>query len=118
MDLPAGAPGKGQLYIDGKLVAAAEEERFLRDKHAKNRMPFEAAKFCLAFAGIKPADVVNLEPGSVGFPESVIDMMSGGLGWPPGGFPQEVMRVVLGEKKFKEAKTKGDIVDFYNQIWE
>jgi carbamoyltransferase len=45
------------LYIDGKLVAAAEEERFLRDKHAKNRMPFEAAKFCLDFAGIKPADV-------------------------------------------------------------
>jgi carbamoyltransferase len=45
------------LYIDGTLVAAAEEERFLRDKHAKNRMPFEAAKFCLAFAGIKPAEV-------------------------------------------------------------
>ena len=45
------------LYIDGKLVAAAEEERFVRDKHAKNRMPYEAAKFCLEFAGIKPADV-------------------------------------------------------------
>jgi pyruvate carboxylase len=54
--------------------------------------------------GIKPADVVNLEPDSIGFPESVIDMMSGGLGWPPGGFPEDVMRVVLGEKKFKEAK--------------
>jgi len=45
------------LYVDGKLVAAAEEERFVRDKHAKNRMPYEAAKFCLAHAGIKPADV-------------------------------------------------------------
>jgi len=45
------------LYVDGKLVAAAEEERFIRDKHAKNRMPFEAAKFCLDFAGIRPADV-------------------------------------------------------------
>lgn len=45
------------LYIDGKLVAAAEEERFVRDKHAKHRMPYEAAKFCLEFAGIKPADV-------------------------------------------------------------
>jgi hypothetical protein len=45
------------LYIDGKLVAAAEEERFVRDKHAKNRMPYEAAKFCLEFAGIKPAEV-------------------------------------------------------------
>jgi carbamoyltransferase len=45
------------LYIDGKLVAAAEEERFVRDKHAKNRMPYEAAKFCLDRAGIKPAEV-------------------------------------------------------------
>ena len=45
------------LYIDGKLVAAAEEERFVRDKHAKNRMPYESAKFCLEFAGITPADV-------------------------------------------------------------
>jgi len=45
------------LYIDGRLVAAAEEERFIRDKHAKGRMPLEAAKFCLDFAGIKPSDV-------------------------------------------------------------
>ncbi|NJD35714.1 MAG: carbamoyltransferase [Betaproteobacteria bacterium] len=45
------------LYIDGKLVAAAEEERFVRDKHAKNRMPYEAAKFCLEFANIKPGAV-------------------------------------------------------------
>jgi pyruvate carboxylase len=54
--------------------------------------------------GIKPADVVNLEPGSGGFPESVIDMLSGGLGWPDSGFPPEVQRVVLGEKRFKEAQ--------------
>ena len=45
------------LYVDGRLVAAAEEERFIRDKHAKGRMPREAAKFCLDFAGIKPADI-------------------------------------------------------------
>ena len=45
------------LYIDGKLVAAVEEERFVRDKHAKNRMPYESAKFCLEQAGIKPSDV-------------------------------------------------------------
>ena len=45
------------LYIGGQLVAAAEEERFVRDKHAKNRMPYEAAKFCLEFAGIGPDDV-------------------------------------------------------------
>ncbi|MDR2112161.1 MAG: carbamoyltransferase, partial [Candidatus Accumulibacter sp.] len=45
------------LYIDGRLVAAAEEERFIRDKHAKNRMPYESARFCLEFAGVKPAEV-------------------------------------------------------------
>lgn len=45
------------LYIDGVLVAAAEEERFTRDKHAKNQMPLLSAKFCLDYAGIKPADV-------------------------------------------------------------
>ncbi len=54
--------------------------------------------------GIKPADVVNLEPGSTPFPESVIDMLSGGLGWPQGGWPEDVQRVVLGEKRAAEAK--------------
>lgn len=45
------------LFIDGKLVAAAEEERFIRDKHAKNRFPTEAAKWCMQFAGVKPEEI-------------------------------------------------------------
>lgn len=45
------------LYIDGKLVAAVEEERFLRDKHAKNKMPVESVRFCLKQAGITPDQV-------------------------------------------------------------
>ena len=49
--------------------------------------------------GIKPADVVNLEPGSVPFPESVIDMLAGGLGQPLGGWPKQVQKVVLGDRK-------------------
>ena len=49
--------------------------------------------------GIKPADVVNLEPGATPFPESVIDMLSGGLGQPVGGWPKAVQRVVFGNKK-------------------
>ena len=56
--------------------------------------------------GIKPQDVVNLEPGSMAFPESVIDMMMGGLGWPEGGWPEPMWRAVLGDKRFKEAKAK------------
>ncbi len=45
------------LYIDGKLVAAAEEERFNRIKHAKHHLPYESAKFCLEYAGVRPAEV-------------------------------------------------------------
>src|SRR3989449_2800839 len=49
--------------------------------------------------GIKPADVLNLEPGSTPFPESVIDMLSGGLGQPLGGWPKKLQHAVLGKKK-------------------
>ncbi len=45
------------IYVDGELVAAAEEERFTRDKHAKNVMPFHAAQFCMAYANLKPKDI-------------------------------------------------------------
>ncbi|WP_052572575.1 pyruvate carboxylase [Holophaga foetida] len=56
--------------------------------------------------GVKPADVVNLEPGSMPYPESVIDMLSGGLGWPEGGWPTDVWQAVLGPEKFAEARAK------------
>jgi pyruvate carboxylase len=56
--------------------------------------------------GIKPADVVNLEPGSMPFPESVIDMMNGGLGWPEGGWPEQVWKVILGDERYKTARAR------------
>ncbi len=59
------------LFIDGKLVAAAEEERFLRDKHAKGKMPVEATRFCLDYAGIS-ADQVDI----VAVPYAEIDLSS------------------------------------------
>jgi pyruvate carboxylase len=49
--------------------------------------------------GIKPIDVLNLEPGSTPFPESVIDMLAGGLGQPLGGWPKKLQHVVLGHRK-------------------
>jgi pyruvate carboxylase len=49
--------------------------------------------------GIKAEDVLNLEPGSTPFPESVIDMLMGGLGQPVGGWPKKLQKVVLGDKK-------------------
>ncbi|HUF61368.1 MAG TPA: pyruvate carboxylase [Verrucomicrobiales bacterium] len=45
--------------------------------------------------GIEPADVPNLPQGAA-FPESVIDMLSGNLGQPLGGWPPAVQRVILG----------------------
>ena len=60
------------IYIDGKLVAAAEEERFIREKHAKNRMPLEAARFCMRYAGVRPADI-----DVVAFPFAKISLLSG-----------------------------------------
>ena len=56
--------------------------------------------------GIRPEDVVNLDPGMTPFPESVLDMFRGGLGWPDGGWPEPLWKVILGEKGFKEAKTR------------
>lgn len=48
------------LVIDGRIVAAAEEERFSRRKHGKSPVPFstweipeQAAAWCLAEAGIE-----------------------------------------------------------------
>ena len=60
------------IYIDGKLIAAAEEERFTRDKHAKNKMPVEAARFCLQYAGLKPNDI-----DVVAFPYAKVSLLSG-----------------------------------------
>src|SRR5688500_92489 len=53
----------------------------------------------LVTRGIKAADVLNLEPGTTSFPESVVDMLSGGLGQPIGGWPKPLQRVVLGNQK-------------------
>lgn len=49
--------------------------------------------------GLTPDDVLALEPGSTPFPESVIDMLQGGLGQPMGGWPKKLQKVVLGDRK-------------------
>jgi carbamoyltransferase len=52
------------LVVDGRIVAAAEEERFTRRKHGKSPVAFstwetpdEAARWCLAHAGLTPGDL-------------------------------------------------------------
>ncbi|WP_153398795.1 carbamoyltransferase family protein [Ornithinicoccus halotolerans] len=52
------------LVIDGRVVAAAEEERFSRRKHGHRPVPFaawelpeQAMRWCLEHAGLTPADL-------------------------------------------------------------
>ena len=52
------------IVIDGEVLAAAEEERFSRRKHGKPpvafstwELPEQAARWCLAEAGLQPADL-------------------------------------------------------------
>ena len=59
------------LLIDGEIVAAVEEERFLRDKHAKNRMPLEAARYCLSEAKVDASKV-----DVIAFPYAQISLSS------------------------------------------
>jgi carbamoyltransferase len=52
------------LVVDGRIEAAAEEERFSRRKHGKRPVPFatwelpeQAAAWCLAQAGLEASDI-------------------------------------------------------------
>jgi carbamoyltransferase len=52
------------LIVDGRIVSAAEEERFSRRKHGKRPVPFsawelpeQAAAWCLETAGLRPEDL-------------------------------------------------------------
>jgi carbamoyltransferase len=52
------------LVVDGRILAAAEEERFSRRKHGHRPVPFaawelpeQAAAWCLEHAGLTPADL-------------------------------------------------------------
>jgi len=59
--------------------------------------------------GMKASDVPSLDAGAVGFPESVVDMLSGGLGQPMGGFPADVVRAVLGDKPVSTKRPGEDL---------
>jgi carbamoyltransferase len=59
------------IVVDGHIVAAAEEERFIRDKHAKGKQAEQAALFCLKQAGLKPGAVQ-----AVAIPFAPISLMS------------------------------------------
>jgi carbamoyltransferase len=69
--------------VDGKIVAAAEEERFSRRKHGKQAVPFstwelpiQAARWCLAQAGLQPGD---LDAVGYSYDPTLMDGESGDL---------------------------------------
>ena len=51
------------VICDGKLVAAAEEERFNRVKHIAG-FPHNAVRYCIEQAGIEPGEIDH--PGQRG----------------------------------------------------
>ncbi|WP_026422576.1 carbamoyltransferase family protein [Actinokineospora inagensis] len=72
------------LVRDGVVVAAAEEERFNRVKHGKearadnpDELPTNAIEFCLAAAGITPADVDHVTVAAD--PDVIADVLKDGL---------------------------------------
>lgn len=51
------------LLLDGQIIAACEEERFTRKKHAWGASPIHATRFCLEHAGIRLRDVEAIAYG-------------------------------------------------------
>jgi carbamoyltransferase len=71
------------VVVDGRIVAAAEEERFSRRKHAKRPVPFSAWElpeqsiaWALTEAGLEAAD---LDAVAYSYDPSLVDHDSGGL---------------------------------------
>src|SRR5690242_11401173 len=71
------------LVVDGRTVAAAEEERFSRRKHGKRPVPFstwelpeQAIAWCLAEGGLDAAD---LDAIAYSYDPGLVDPSSEGL---------------------------------------
>lgn len=45
------------LFVGNELIAAVEEERLIRKKHAKEEFPYRAARQVMQIAGVKAADI-------------------------------------------------------------
>ncbi len=54
---PFGHDHSASIVVDGKIVAAAEEERFTRKKHAEGQSPLNSIKYCLREAGVSAQEI-------------------------------------------------------------
>ena len=95
----AGALGLGKRWPD--VVTTYQEcNRLLGDivKVTPSSKSVGDLAIFLITKGVKPEDLINL-PQETGFPQSVIDLLSGNLGQPKGGWPKAVQKVILGKQK-------------------
>ena len=101
------------LVVDGKIIAAAQEERFTRKKHDSN-FPVNAISYCLSEAKIKSNDVdyvVFYDKPFLKF-ERLLETY---LAFAPKGFKSFVtsLPVWLKDKLFQ----KTTIVNNLNELW-
>jgi carbamoyltransferase len=95
------------LVVDGKIVAAAQEERFTRKKHDSS-FPINAIKFCLDQNGLDYRDInyyVYYEKPFTKF----VRIIETFLAFTPHGFSSflNAMPLWLGEKLFIKSRIKG-----------
>lgn len=57
---PFGHDPAAAILVDGRLVAAVEEERFTRVKHAPGAPAVNAIRYCLQAAGLQPSQVEHV----------------------------------------------------------
>lgn len=100
------------IMRDGELLAAAEEERFTRDKHAKNSMPLLAAQYCLEQAGIAPEQI-----DMVAFPYAKIPLSRGRWHFAKRYYyaPERALDALFfGNRRFYRNKHR--VIDLMNQL--
>jgi carbamoyltransferase len=81
------------LVVDGEIVAAAQEERFTRQKYDE-RFPTHAVEYCLREAGLKPSDLTYV--GYYEKPFLKFDrLLETYLGYAPRGFESFRMAIPI-----------------------
>ncbi|MBI4229091.1 MAG: pyruvate carboxylase [Deltaproteobacteria bacterium] len=90
--------GLGERWEDIKLMYAEANKLFgdIIKVTPSSKAVGDMALF-LVQNNLKGDDVIN-KADQLTFPESVIDMMEGNLGQPPGGFPYEIQKAILKDK--------------------
>ena len=105
------------ILVDGKIIAAAQEERFTRKKHDPS-FPKHAIKYCMEEAGIAPDDLENIifyEKPFLKF-ERLLETY---LAYAPRGFRSfaAAMPLWIKEKLFQKSMIANELISIFgNQV--